>query len=225
MFTLSIGFGTMVTFGSYLKEKSFLPMTGFRVCTLDCLISLAAGVMIFPLVIYGNISTAGPELLFQAVPTLFSDIPSGEVFGIGFFLCLYLASLGASIGLLETIVANLRETRRVRRSRGALGAAGLALLIALFPALSSNVLRSVKWGERGLLEILDAALINWILPITALLISQVVYWFLRDDLKKAEFEDVGGHGPLLYKHWNFVLKYAAPGIILVALFMQTLALF
>src|SRR5262249_31447397 len=104
MFTLSVGFGVMVTFGSYLRERASLPIAGFRVTTLDCLISLGAGIMIFPLVIYGGFQDAGPSLLFHAVPKLLTQIPGGQVFGIGFFLCLYLASVGASIGLLETVV-------------------------------------------------------------------------------------------------------------------------
>lgn len=225
MFTLSVGFGVMVTFGSYLRERASLPIAGFRVTTLDCLISLGAGIMIFPLVIYGRFQDAGPSLLFHAVPKLLAQIPGGQVFGIGFFLCLYLASVGASIGLLETVVANMRETRRVKRSFGAWSAAALALFIAIWPALSTNVLSSVQFHGHGLLELWDAALINWFLPVVALLISQVVAWVLSSELKKAEFtEEQAASGELLYRHWIFLLRYVAPPIVFLALGLQLIGL-
>jgi NSS family neurotransmitter:Na+ symporter len=225
MFTLSVGFGVMVTFGSYLRERASLPAAGFRVTTLDCMISLGAGIMIFPLVLYGGFQDVGPSLLFHAVPRLLNQIPGGQVFGIGFFLCLYLASLGASIGLLETIVANLRETRRVKRAVGAWAAAGLALSVAIWPALSSSVLSGVRFNGRGLLELFDAALINWFLPVVALLMSQIVAWYLSDKLKQAEFaEDQTASGALLYRHWIILLRFVAPPIVILALGLQVAGL-
>ncbi|NJL24438.1 MAG: sodium-dependent transporter [Calothrix sp. SM1_5_4] len=226
LFTLSIGFGSMVTFGSYLREKAYLPMAGFRVCALDSAISLWAGVMIFPLVVYGGGEFSGPQLLFQTVPRLVNELPGGLWFGVGFFLCLYLASLGACIGLFETVVANWREVRRVPRQRGAFTLAVLCLGLAVGPALSSSVLSGVKIGERGLLEFLDAALINWCLPIAALLLSQVVSWLLKRELIRAEFVDPEAPGSeTLFQHWIFVLRYIVSPVILLALALQLVSLF
>ena len=225
-FTLSVGFGCMVTFGSYLREKAYLPVVGFRVSMLDSAISIWAGVMIFPLVMYGGSIFSGPELLFQTVPRLVKELPNGTWFGVGFFLCLYLASLGASIGLFETVVANWREVRRVPRSRGALWAAIFCFVIAVVPALSSSVLSSVRIGSRGLLGFLDAALINWLLPISALLITQVVAWLLRKELIVAEFVDPDRPGSeKLFRHWIFILKYVAGPITVLALVLQVISLF
>ncbi len=225
-FTLSIGFGSMVTFGSYLRDKSYIPMAGFRVCTLDALISLFAGVMIFPLVIYGSSEFAGPELLFQTVPRLVRELPNGRWFGVGFFLCLYLASLGASIGLFETVVGNWREVRRVPRQRGAVAVALFCFVIAVIPALSSNVLSSVRIGHRSLLAFLDSALINWCLPISALMITQVAVWVLRRELVVAEFinPEVPGSAKFL-RHWLFILKYLATPIVAIILLLQVISLF
>jgi NSS family neurotransmitter:Na+ symporter len=193
---------------------------------LDSLISLWAGVMIFPLVIYGSADFAGPQLLFQTVPRLVKELPNGNWFGVGFFLCLYLASLGASIGLFETVVANMREVRRVPRARGAMTTAGLCFVIAVGPALSSSVLSDVRIGNRGLLEFLDGALINWFLPISALLITQVVCWLLKKDLVKAEFVDPESPGSeKIYRHWLFILRYLATPIVGIALLLQFISLF
>lgn len=223
-FTLSIGFGSMVTFGSYLREQAYIPMAGFRVVILDAVISLFAGVMIFPLVIYGE--GTGPELLFQTVPRLVSELPDGRIFGVGFFLCLYLASLGASIGLFETVVGNWREVRRVPRRRGTIAIGLITFMIAVIPALSSNVLSNVKIGSRGLLAFLDAGLINWCLPVSALLITQVAVHLLRRELVTAQFIDPKVPGSIkLYRHWLFVLKYLATPIVLAVLIMQVVSLF
>lgn len=225
-FTLSVGFGSMVTFGSYLRDKAYLPMAGLRVCTLDSVISLWAGVMIFPLVIYGGNEFTGPQLLFQTVPKLVTELPGGIWFGVGFFLCLYLAALGASIGLFETVVANWREVRRIPRPRGAFLAAVACFVLAVGPALSSSVFSKVRFGNQGLLEFLDSALINWCLPITALLISQVVAWLLKEQLMKDEFIDEKTHGTeKLYRHWIFILRYLAGPIVGLALLLQVIALF
>lgn len=225
-FTLSVGFGSMVTFGSYLREKAFIPIAGFRVCTMDSLISLWAGVMIFPLMLYGGGEFTGPQLLFQTVPRLVSELPNGRWFGVGFFLCLYLAALGASIGLFEAVVANLREVRRIPRPRGAISLAALCFVIAVGPALSSSVFSSVRIGNRGLLEFLDGALINWFLPISALLIAQVVCWLLKRELVAGEFADPDSPGSeKIYKHWIFILRYLASPIVVIILLLQFISLF
>ena len=225
-FTLSVGFGSMVTFGSYLRDKAYLPMAGFRVCTLDSLISIWAGAMIFPLVIYGGYTFAGPQLLFQTVPRLLKDLPGGLWFGLGFFLCLYLASLGASIGLFENVVANWREVRRIPRSTGSWLVAMVCFVLALGPALSSSVLSNVHIGNKGLLEFLDAALINWCLPIAAFLTSQVVCWLLNQELMKSEFIDPDMQGTdKLYRHWIFVMRFIAGPIVVIALMLQVIAIF
>lgn len=225
-FTLSVGFGTMVTFGSYLREKVYIPMAAFRVCMMDSVISLWAGAMIFPLVIVGGSELGGPALLFQTVPGLLARLPGGLWFGVGFFLCLYLASLGASIGLFETVVANWREVRRVPRSRGAFTIALLCFVLAVFPALATNVLSGVRVGERNLLEFLDGALINWCLPLAVLAVSQVVAWRLKRELVEGEFitEDQPG-SEKIYRHWSFVLRFVVSPVIVVALVLQVISLF
>jgi SNF family Na+-dependent transporter len=134
--------------------------------------------------------------------------------------------LGASIGLFENVVANWRESRRMPRQRGAFLVAALCFVLAVGPALSSNVLSHVRVGDRGLLEFLDAALINWCLPIAALVICQVVCWMLKADLMKAEFVDADSPGSeKLFKHWIFVLRYVVTPVVLLALLMQLVSLF
>lgn len=225
-FTLSIGFGTMVTFGSYLREKSYIPIAGFRVSMVDSLISIFAGVLIFPLALVSSQAIQGPDLLFRTVPVLVTRIEGGGIFAIGFFLCLYLAALGASMGLLETISANFRDVSRWTRGRAVLLAATLCFGFAIFPALSSTLLSEVRIGSMGVLEFLDTFIINWLLPIAALLISQVVLYFINEKVKKEQFEDEESLAPMrLYSHWRLALKWIVTPLILLALTLQILEVF
>jgi NSS family neurotransmitter:Na+ symporter len=196
-------------------------LAGVRVATVDSLISLFAGILIFPLALAGTQAISGPELLFKAVPVLMNRIAGGAWFGIGLFLCLYLASLGASMGLLETISANFRDAYRWKRSRATIVASLLCLAAALLPALSSNLLSEIRLASRGVLELLDGFIITWLLPLAALMISQVVLYFLSDKVKRGQFETPESEAPLqMYSHWKLVLRWIVTPLILVALALQ-----
>lgn len=226
LFTLGIGFGTMVTFGSYLADRAYIPLAGFRVSVVDAFISVFAGVLIFPLAFVAAEPFQGPSLLFQSIPVLVSEISGGTVFTIGFFLCLYLASLGASMGLLETAAVNVRDIIRRPRRTSVFVSALVAVVLSIIPAMSSNVLKSVRWGNRGVLEIIDTVLINWILPLAALLISQVVLHYLNEKLKKEEFlKNESEAGLRMYTHWRFALRWIVTPLTVFALLLQLVELF
>lgn len=108
MFTLSVGFGAMVTFGSYMHEGEHVPTAGFRVALTDSFISILAGLLVFPMALQvSHARLTDPTLIFEALPGFFMSTKTGNAFGLIFFLCLYIASLGASIGLLEVVVSNV----------------------------------------------------------------------------------------------------------------------
>ena len=226
LFTLSIGLGTMVTFGSYLNEPTRIPAAGFRVTTMDTIISLFAGLLIFPLLIGGNFTTTGPELLFQTLPRLLIDIDSGFIFGVAFFICLYMAALGASIGLLESVVANLLDFTTLSRAQAAWLTGGVACLIGALPALSTSALRGVNFRGHGMLEILDGILINGLLPLSALGVAFLTARKLKRERAEAEFvNDESIATQTLYSHWLFVMKWVAPILILGSLALALLGLF
>jgi NSS family neurotransmitter:Na+ symporter len=219
-FTLSVGFGTMVTFGSYLNEQTHIPSAGFRVTTMDTLISLFAGLLIFPLLIGSSFNTMGPELLFRALPKLLSGLDNGFLFGLAFFICLYLAALGASIGLLESLVANVLDFAGLGRTQAAWLTGLAASLLAIFPALSTSVFSRWQIGNRGLLEILDGILINGILPIAALGLSYVISSRLLRARVEAEFvNDDSIATRKLYSHWLFAIRWLAPAAIIGSLLL------
>jgi NSS family neurotransmitter:Na+ symporter len=225
LFTLSIGFGTMVTFGSYLNETTKIPSAGFRITAMDTVISLFAGLLIFPLLIGAAFTTTGPELLFQTLPRLLVDIDSGFVFGMAFFICLYLAALGASIGLLESVVANLLDFTPLSRAQAAWATGGVACLLGIGPALSTSVLRDVSIHGHGLLEVLDGLLINGLLPISALGIAFLMMRKMKRERVKEEFlNDESEATEVLYSHWLFAVKWLAPTVIIVSLALAAFGL-
>lgn len=236
-FTLSVGFATMVTFGSYLRNDALASDTGFRVATVDAATALVAGLLVFPL-LGGGSSSRGPELLFETVPKFLLQFDGGAIFGVFFFLCLYLAALGASISILETVVANICENTQLSRGRASLIAGAAAFIFSIVPALSSTFFSTVKVGDRGLLEFLDLILINWVVPVLALIFSQIVVYEVNEKSKLEEFISLENSnmpivasslsvssGRVFYNHWLFLMKWVVPPIIIGALILQSIALY
>lgn len=225
LFTLSIGFGTMVTFGSYLNEKTHIPSAGFRVTVMDTTISLIAGMLIFPLLVGTGVSSTGPELLFQTMPQLLMNFEFGFFFGLAFYLCLYLAALGASIGLLESIVSNLIDFRQFTRIKSTWISGGLALVISIPPALASTTFRSYNLGGRNLLEMIDGALVNWLLPIAALGVALIASRRLKRESMRNEFiNDDSPATQKLFSHWLFVLRWIVPAIVILAMVLALIGI-
>ncbi len=226
-FTLSVGVGTLVTFGSYLNERTHIPSAGFRVTTMDTFISLFAGLLIFPLMAGANVGQhATPELLFQTVPRLLQGLDNGFLFGLAFFICLYLAALGASIGLLEALVANVLDITGLNRTKATWVTGFAALSLAVVPALSTSVFRDVRFRELNLLEILDSAVIGVFLPLVALAISVGVS--RRLDLNKLQSEFINDDSVAtrkLFSHWLFVMRWFAPLLIFSAFILAVWGLF
>ncbi len=224
-FTLSVGLGTMITFGSYLNEHTHIPSAGFRITTMDTVISLFAGLLIFPIVLGSTFHVAGPELLFQTIPKLLLNMEGGVFFGVAFFLCLYLASLGASIGLLESIVANCMDFTSLDRTRASWISGLAALGIGILPALSASVFRNIKFQGRSLLETMDGVLINGLLPLAALFLVIVISRRLRGDLIRKEFvNDESIATEKLFSHWTFAITWLVPLIITGALLLGIFSL-
>lgn len=223
-FTLSIGFGAMITFGSYLKEEARVPATGFRVAIMDSFTTVIAGLLIFPLLFSSPIKASGPELLFQTVPVFFIESEGGKIFGLLFFVCLYLAALGASLSLIETVVANFVDAFKLTRQRAALVAGGICFLTTLPPALGTSLLKTVTVGDMGLLEVMDLILVNWFLPLMALAMCFIARARLNEKVRREEFivaDDPASS--IIYTQWLFLMKWIVPGILILGLLLQVMS--
>ncbi len=228
-FTLSVGFGTMVTFGSYMNEKDHIPTMGFRVALVDTLVSVFAGLLVFPIAFQVmDRPLTDPALLFEVMPRFMGQLPGGYIFGLTFFVSLYLAALNASIGLLENTLSNWMDfsQRKIARSKAVWGVAAVVLCLSLFPALSNSPLGNIKLGEKSLIETLDRLLINWLLPIVALFLLLTIQKGIKQKELERNFVNRDHPASLaMYSHWVFVIKWFAPGLILLGMLLQLLALF
>jgi neurotransmitter:Na+ symporter, NSS family len=228
-FTLSVGFGTMVTFGSYMNESDHIPTMGFRVALISTLVSVFAGLLVFPIAFQVmDRPLTDPALLFEVLPRFMTEIKGGYIFGLAFFVSLYLAALNASIGLLENILSNWLDLsqRKISRSSAVWKVGAVVLLLALFPALSEYPLGNVKLGEKSLIESLDSLLVNWCLPIVALFLLVTI----RKGMKIKEFEKnfIDKNHPAsiaMYSHWRFVINWLAPGLVILGITFQIISLF
>lgn len=227
-FTLSIGFGTIVTFSRYLSDDVHLPTIGFRITALDTVVSLIAALLIFPIAFQSSsLPVTDPMLIFEALPKFFNQMQGGEFFGLIFFLCLWLAALNASIGLLETLVSNIKDYYPdMNRTILSWYCGGVVLLLTLIPALSGTVFKDFRVSDLSMLQLLDAVIINWILPISAFFIGLSFYYSTENTIKEKQFvqsQIIGSDK--LYMDWNILIKYVTPSVLIVALSLQILSFF
>ncbi len=224
LFTLSIGFGMLVTFGSYLKDKDHLPTAGVWVTFIDTTLSLFATLLIFPIALsLSAVPLNDPALLFESLPPFFQNGVWGSLgtfFGFLFFLFLYLSALGASLGLFETLVTNTSSKLESSRTitSWSLGAVGLAInALIIFLGRSS---------EKPLIHTLDSIFINWLLPLVALGICGAVGWLIpKNELKKIFVDARNIESEVLFSHWIYLVRLIVPAVILLALSLQAFDLF
>jgi NSS family neurotransmitter:Na+ symporter len=207
----------MITYGSYLSRAENLFASGLRIALLDTVIALIAGLAIFPIVFSAGMQPgAGPGLVFQTIPVVFSNLPGGNILALLFFLLLAFAALTSAISLLESQVAYLIDERDWGRKRATAFLAGLAFLVGIPSALSSNLLQHITpIANLGVFDSIDLIASNYLLPISGLLTALYVGWFWSDQEEKQELMADGS--VWIYPLWHFLIRFVAPiavGIIL-----------
>ncbi|WP_373182008.1 sodium-dependent transporter [Halomonas campaniensis] len=212
-FTLSLGMGIMMAYGSYLGEDVSLIGTARTVIILDTVIALLAGLAIFPIVFANGMSPAdGPGLIFINLPVAFGNMTGGMILGLMFFLLLTFAALTSAISLLEPVVELMEERTPLSRVAATLvgGAAVWALGIAAL--MSFNVWDSFLIFGLNVFDLLDTFTSKFLLPLTGLGAILFVAWCLDRQGVADELALSGGRERL----WHVVARYVAPiGVIVV----------
>lgn len=181
-FKLSLGMGTMITYGSYMSDSQSIPGTAVKVAITDTLVSLLAGVAIFPAVFaFGYEPTAGASLLFITIPAVFASMPLGGVFTFLFFFLTAIAATGAMISLIEVPVAFVHETLGWSRRRAGLVTAAAMALLGIPATLSTSSLSSVKIFGLTFFDLFDFLSSNVLLPVGGIAIAVFVGWFWSKD--------------------------------------------
>ncbi len=176
-FKLSVGMGTMVTYGSYFRDDQNIPATAIRVMLADLGVSILAGIAIFPAVFaFGFKPEAGPSLLFITIPAVFHSMPLGNVFMVFFFVLTAVAATGAMLSLFEVPVAFVNERLGWSRTAATLATALSLAVVGAGAALSSSLLAQFKPLGMTLFDLFDYTTSNLLLPIGGLFICLFVGW-------------------------------------------------
>ena len=212
-FTLSLGMGVMMAYGSYLGEEVNLLRAARTVVLLDTTFALCAGMAIFPIVFANGLDpAAGPGLVFVTLPLAFGNVSGGLVLGTLFFLLLSFAALTSSISLLEPVVELLQERTPLTRFAATLVAGLTTWALGIAAMLSFNVWSDVKVAGLNIFDLLDYLTSKFMLPLAGLGAIVFAAWKLEQHSVKKELR-LGETGFAL---WTLLSRYVAPlGVLYV----------
>jgi len=210
-FSLSLGMGAMITYGSYLAKKENLPGSAGWVTLLDSAVAVLAGLLVLPAVFaFGFDPSAGPGLTFITLPAVFAQMPFGSFFAFLFFLLLAIAALTSAVSILEVVVAYFVDDRGINRKTAAVVLGFVIFLLGIPSSLSMGVMADVEivWGK-NFFDLMDFVSSSLLLPIGGLLISLFVGWIVWG---KAQ-EEIAAHNgivPVWIGAWGLIVKFVAP---------------
>jgi NSS family neurotransmitter:Na+ symporter len=227
-FTLSLGMGGMLTYGSYLGRRESIVGNALAVSFLDTVIALLACMVIFPITFsFGMEPAGGPGLVFTNLPVAFAQMPAGSLLGTVFFALLVFAALTSAIALLEVAAAYWIDEKGWTRRRATVTSAAGVTLLGVPSALTGS---SAVFGRQmqdligaDWFTLISGLVSNWMLPIGGLGMAVFAAWVLPGRLRRAEFTS-GTRLGRLYGLWLVILRFFVPTAV-AAVFLHLLGLF
>ena len=217
-FSLSIGMGCMITYGSYLKKDENLVSSAGMIVSLDVICALLAGLAIFPaLFAFGLDIDAGPGLVFVVVPTIFANIGGivGIILAVLFFIALSVAALTSSVSLLEGVVAYLIDEKSFVRKNAVTLSVVIMLGLSIVASLSMGVMSDITLFGVGAFDFLDILTDKIFLAVGGLLLVIFAGWHLKKEDLKDELTNGGSIRFGLFDVWYFLIKYIIPVAIAI----------
>jgi NSS family neurotransmitter:Na+ symporter len=226
-FKLSLGMGTMVTYGSYFTKGNNLFRTAASVAFSDTLVSILAGLAIFPAVFaFGMKPGAGPGLLFMTIPLVFSKMPFGNQLLVAFFFLSSIAATTAMLSLVEVLVAYHTEEFNISRRTASIVNSLIIVAIGSTAALSvdpGSLLGSIKFMGKGFFDWYDYISSNILLPVGGFFIAIFVGYVMK---QRAVIDELSNSSPKLAaatKIYLFVLKTITP-VLLIIIFLNSIGI-
>lgn len=221
-FSLSLGMGAVMVYGSYLQRHVSIARTTFYIAIADTGVGILVGLAIFSLVFANQLEpAAGPGLIFQTLPIAFGGMPGGDLIGTLFFLLVAFAAWTSAISLVEPAIAWLTENTHLNRKQAAwlIGISDWLLGVAVL--LSFNAWQDVRllFGL-GIFDTLDKLTSTIMLPLGGLAMALFAGYAMNTRHVQEEL----GLGPALYRLWRLVIRYPAP-LAIVAVFLYLLGIF
>jgi neurotransmitter:Na+ symporter, NSS family len=223
-FTLSLGMGAIMVYGSYLPAGTSIAKVSIAVSLMDTLVAMLAGMAIFPIVFANGLEPgAGPGLIFQTLPIAFGHMDYGAFFGMLFFVLLVFAAWSSAISLIEPAVAWLVENKGLTRVTAAVAAGIATWLFGLMTVFSFNLWSEFKplsglevFSDSTVFDLLDYLTANIMLPLGGLLIAIFAAWKMS---RAATVDELGMGDRFFYPLWRFLVRYITPvAVILVFLY-------
>jgi len=210
-FTLSLGMGAIMVYGSYLPKDVSITKTAFLIAGSDTIVALLAGIAIFPIVFANGLEAgSGPGLIFQTLPIAFGNMTGGWLFGILFFVMLVFAALTSSISLIEPAVAWLVENKDMSREMACVWTGLATWLLGLGTVFSFNVWSEFKIFDRSIFHLVDYLTANLMLPIGGFGVAVFAGWIMKRQHSEQELQMPGAQS---YQAWKFLVCYIAPAAV------------
>ena len=225
-FSLSLGMGCLSTYASYFGSDTQMGKTALSVGVIDTMVAILAGVIIFPAAFSVGIQPdAGPSLIFITLPNVFQQAFGGVpflamIFSLLFYVLLALAALTSTISLHEVVTAYLNEQFGMSRGRAAICVTGFCVVTGVLSSLSLGVWDDKFFGL-GFFDLLDFVTAKLMLPLSGLLVSLFVGWYLKRSLSYEELTNYGLQKAPYFPIYMFILRYLAP-IAIVLIFVNEL---
>ncbi len=226
-FSMSLGMGLMITYGSYISKNDNILSSGFYVGLFDTGIAILAGLIIFPaLFAMGQDPAAGPGLVFHVLPEIFEMMPGGGVFGTIFFTLISIAALTSTISLLEVAACYFIDERGTRRKVAVWIGGGLIFLLGIPSALSLgavpalgniSILPERLTGDGAFLSYMDFLFGVCALAIGALMTSIFIGWVWGVDRAAAELTEGCPAFRKYVKVWSLFIRFVCPVLIFIIL--------
>ena len=225
-FSLSLGMGCLSTYASYFGSDTQMGKTALSVGVIDTMVAILAGLIIFPAAFSVGIQPdAGPSLIFITLPNVFQQAFGGVpflamIFSLMFYVLLALAALTSTISLHEVVTAYLNEQFGMSRGRAAVWVTGFCVVTGVLSSLSLGVWDDKFFGL-GFFDLLDFVTAKLMLPLSGLLVSLFVGWYLKRSLSYEELTNYGLQKAPYFPIYMFILRYLAP-IAIVLIFVNEL---
>ena len=235
-FTLSLGMGAIMMYGSYLNRQVSIGQMALIIVVLDSVVALLSGLAIFPLVFANGLDpAAGPGLIFETLPLAFGSMAGGTFVGTLFFILLFFAALTSAISLIEPTIAWLIESKNLRRIQASVWTGvviwfiGLATIFSMSGLTLGDILEKLLGDveldsgifKYNLFQIIDFVTASIMLPIGGLLIAVFAGWVMEQDSTEREFSFRNRY---IYPVWLVMVRYVTPFLVFMV-FLNIIGIF
>lgn len=222
-FTLSLGQGIMISYGSYMKKDDNIPQLSAIIGFSVIVVAILTAMTIFPVVFTFDLEPAsGPGLVFKILPYLFSQLPGSLVISTIFFILFVFTALTSSIPFIEVVATNIMELLGWTRKKAVLLVALGTFLFGIPSALSYSGSLFPTWSQiysKNFLETIDLLVSNWLIPLGGLLTTLYVAWIMKKEVIEKQYENKA-RWVKFWIAWHFLMRYLIPVLIILIILQQ-----